>query len=291
MPQPDARPDVAARLVARGLVPGDATWRALPGGRTNRIWRVRGGGIDLVCKCYAGDGASPLFPNDPQAEALALKSLAGTGLAPRLHALDEEGGACLLYNFLPGDGAATPPEEVARLLRRLHDMPPPNGLRQLASGADAILETGDRALKDCPPDTAARLISLRPAPVDVSEGPSVFLHGDPVPANVVGGADGPALIDWQCPALGDPCEDLAIFLSPAMQVLYGGTPLDPAQSETVLAAYGDAKTTKRYRALALHFHWRMAAHCLWKAARGDADYARAAELEIAALRMCGKKVR
>ena len=37
------------------------------------------------------------------------------------------------------------------------------------------------------------------------------------------------LIDWQCPALGDPAEDIACFLSPAMQVIYGAGPLDAAR--------------------------------------------------------------
>jgi hypothetical protein len=40
----------------------------------------------------------------------------------------------------------------------------------------------------------------------------------------------------------------------------------------------------RYNALRPLFHWRMAAYCLWRAARGDIGYAQAAALEIAALR-------
>ena len=91
------------------------------------------------------------------------------------------------------------------------------------------------------------------------------------------------LIDWQCPRLGDPAEDLALFLSPAMQLLYRGAPLGLAEQDAFLAAYPDPQVTARLRALLPWFHWRMAAYCLWKAERGGAEDREAMALEIAAL--------
>jgi aminoglycoside phosphotransferase (APT) family kinase protein len=58
------------------------------------------------------------------------------------------------------------------------------------------------------------------------------------------------LIDWQCPAVGDPCEDIAIFLSPAMQLAYRGTVLSRAEEQVFLTAYSDASTLKRYANIA-----------------------------------------
>jgi len=127
------------------------------------------------------------------------------------------------------------------------------------------------------------LVDLRPCGSVPPSYARAFLHGDPVPANFVMTERGAVLIDWQCPASGDPCEDIAIYLSPAMQSLYGGTPLSPEEMEAFFAAYDDAETAARYRAMAPAYHWRMAAYCLWMADRGHADYGNAARLEIEAL--------
>ena len=91
------------------------------------------------------------------------------------------------------------------------------------------------------------------------------------------------LIDWQCPAIGDPCEDIAVFLSPAMQIIYRGTALSTAERNAFLRAYPDEATIQRYRQLEPWYHWRMAAYCLWKEARGDKHAARAYAAEIDAL--------
>jgi thiamine kinase-like enzyme len=107
------------------------------------------------------------------------------------------------------------------------------------------------------------------------------IHGDAVPGNILMSNQGVVLIDWQCPALGDPCEDIAAWLSPAMQWLYAGKPLTNAQADTFLNAF-PSETAARYRTLAPLFHWRMAAHCQWKAQRGAADYHKALQLELAA---------
>lgn len=114
-------------------------------------------------------------------------------------------------------------------------------------------------------------------------GPAVPIHRDPVPGNVIVGADGLRLIDWQCPALGDPAEDLAVFLSPAMQQLYRGAPLAEDEVRAFLNAYPDHAVVARWSALRPWFGRRMAAYCLWQAARGAADYGHAAGLELAAL--------
>jgi thiamine kinase-like enzyme len=102
-----------------------------------------------------------------------------------------------------------------------------------------------------------------------------------VAGNLIDGPGGITLIDWQCPASGDPTEDVATFLSPAMQWLYRGRVLSPPETEAFLSAYPDPDVTTRYLRLRPLYRWRMAAHCLWKADRGAPDYEQALAAELA----------
>jgi aminoglycoside phosphotransferase (APT) family kinase protein len=54
--------------------------------------------------------------------------------------------------------------------------------------------------------TAARLRSYRPPPVPLS-----LVHGDCQPSNVLIGADGPVVIDWEFGRIGDPREDIGYY--------------------------------------------------------------------------------
>ncbi len=247
-------------------------WKPLSGGRSNHVWRVGG----LVIKMFDADAQSPLFPNDPAAEAQALQLCAPMGLAPTLRA---QGAGWIAYDHVPGAIWSEGTVPVARLLHRLHATPfAPDCFRTLPMSGPALIAAAVRIAADCaqrlppPPDPGV------PMPMTPS-----LLHGDAVPGNIIVGARGLILIDWQCPALGDPIEDIAAFVSPAMQWLYRGAVLTKAETADFLAAYPDAGTVARYRAYAPILHWRMAAHCLWKSERGAADYARAAELELAAI--------
>lgn len=245
-----------------------ADWQPLTGGRTNHLWRVAG----WVVKLYTPDSASPLFPNDPTAEARALRLF--TPLAPTLRATGE---GWLAYDHIPGEIWSGTPVPVAITLARLHQTPAQRSFRIAPTGSHAILTQAQRIAADCqgnlppPPDT------------DVPATKHHYIHGDAVPGNIIVGPQGITLIDWQCPALGDPAEDLAAFLSPAMQWLYRGEVLTPDQERAFLNGYPNPEIAARYRALKPLFHWRMAAHCLWKSERGAADYAAALGLELAAL--------
>lgn len=265
-------------------LPENAVWTALAGGRTNRVWRVQADAGDLVCKLYRGRDSNPLFGNDPQAEFACLSALKGQGIAPEpVRMLRRDAGTVLIYRYLSGTVWRQGVEPVAQLLRRVHGVAPPDGLRTAPVGGAAVLAQADRILESLSGDAARRLRGWRPL-VD-AQGPSAlcFLHGDVVPANLLQTPDGLRLIDWQCPALGDPVDDLACFLSPAMQVVYGSGPLAADQARAFLAAYGDADATARYRALRRAYSYRMAAYCLWRVRQGNPDYSAAFEVEVAAL--------
>lgn len=268
-------------------VPGGrpAHWQTMSGGRSNPIWHVvPKQGSSFVCKLYESNRGNALFPNDPAAEAVALRALSGTGLAPDLLGTCLAGGrVAVMYTYLVGTVGPQDTADAACVLARLHSQPAPTELRLLPGGAQSILSQTGAMTRDLPVHLCDRLNASRPKTEVPPSDRCAFLHGDPVPANMIRTARGLTLIDWQCPAAGDPCEDAAVFLSPAMQALYGGTPLTPPQKRDFWTAYGDPEIATRYASLEPFFHWRMAAYCLWMSARGHADYGDASELEFAAL--------
>lgn len=282
----DAHPpaELIAQLRRRGLLPGDLRAVALRGGRTNRVWRLRGIPYDLVLKLYVSDAATPLFANDPGREAACLRALSGTGLAPEVLAADPRADPpWLLYRHLSGacwtDGVA----QVAQVLARVHALTTPEGLPAAPDGSAALTRQTLEILSLCRSAQAEELRALEPRGRVAPSGVRRLLHGDPVPGNIVMAETGAALIDWQCPSLGDPAEDLAIFTSPAMQLIYRGAPLRPEEIDAFLTAYPDRAAVARYRALRPWQHWRMAAYCLYQAERGRPGYANGLRLERAAL--------
>lgn len=258
------------RATLARLVPEGRAVQPLPGGRSNQVVRVG----DLVVKIHLPETASPLFPNDPGAETRALRLLGPLGLAPCLRA---SGPGWLCYDHLEGVSWRRDPSAAALALRRLHALAPlPEQFRPLPSGTLMLRRDAARV---------ARGLDGLPAMPVTPDLPAVarpaLVHGDAVPGNLIESVAGVRAIDWQCPGLGDPVDDLAAFLSPAMQALYRGRPLDAGEREAFLSAYGSGGTVARYRELAPLLHWRIAAHCLWRARRGDPGYAEAFALECA----------
>lgn len=225
-----------------------------------------------------------MFPNDPNAEISALRHLEGQSLAPTY--LDDflsRDGYCVVYTHVSGQTWQVGSSQVAQLLYRVHSVPVPENLRETPDGSRAIERQTESILRHCPSSPAQHIWTRRPGGVVPLRGRACFLHGDPVPGNIVGERGAWRLIDWQCPAVGDPCEDIAIFLSPAMQLAYRGTILREQERQAFLAAYADQETVQRYVSLAAWYHWRMAAYCLWLESRGNCSARLAADAEIAAI--------
>ncbi|WP_422071200.1 phosphotransferase family protein [Tranquillimonas rosea] len=279
---------LAPALERAGLLTGAPDWQPLSGGRTNHVWRIAQPDGDVVCKLSPRNAGPPLFPNVPTAEAVALYSLAGSGLAPRpLGRLTADEGPCLVYRHVPGEpwsgGAAAP---VAVALARLHRRHPPAGLRRVGATAADLRDMADAILETLPPEP--RLTALRPdLPHDPPGGPQAFLHGDPVPANIIAAETGAVLIDWQSAACGDPVHDLALFLSPGLQTVYLGAPLPGAEVAAFRTAYGDAAALERLDRRAPLHAYLVAAHCHWRVVNGDAGYAAGLEAELARLERGG----
>ncbi|GAA6200771.1 aminoglycoside phosphotransferase family protein [Aquicoccus sp. SU-CL01552] len=276
--------ELIARLRRGGHLAADPAPVPLEGGRINRVWRLRGVLYDLVLKLYDPEGATPLFANDPLREAACLSALADSGLAPVPLTGDAQAERpWILYRHLPGKGWTEGVEAVACVLARVHDHAPLDELPTAPDGSAEITRQTLEILSLCRSADVEELRRCQPRGDVVASGLRRLVHGDPVPGNIVVQGGRAALIDWQCPALGDPAGDLAIFTSPAMQRIYRGTPLSAAENDAFLGAYPDPTTVERFHALRPWYHWRMAAYCLYQAERGRADYAEGLTLERAAL--------
>lgn len=291
-------PHYIARVTSASSGAGRRT--LLAGGYTNEVWKVGRGRTALIEKRYSGAPAepNPMYPNLPDHEAAVLAHLAGTGVAPELvsYAPAEPGGpgAVVVYRYVAGTQWRRGVGDVARLLHRVHALEPPASLRTLHLDAASALSRALEVIDDVPSDDAplrrarARLDALRPGMPAASpvRRPSL-VHTDCGPGNLVRGREGLVLIDWQCPGLGDPVEDLACFLSPAMMVLYAAPPHSRAVRDRFLAAYPDESVVGRYRRDGVAWHHRIAAYCLWRSHRlrttlpdVSARYAQALDAEL-----------
>ena len=250
----------------------------LAGGRSNYVWRAG----NIVVKLYRECRNNPLFSNDAQLEQASLTWLAGTGMVPRLiDAGTFDGYRWLAYSHITGTVWQAGTAHVAQLLGRLHNQPGFSGLPMGCNGSSELAVQTRVILAKC--RDSAHLRALVPSGPVAKLAQPVLIHGDPVPGNLVEHDGNLTLIDWQCPQLGDPAEDLALFLSPAMQLLYRGSPLTQDEEDVFRSAYPNKGVLARLQALKPWFHWRMAAYCQWKAEQGCSRDREAMALEVAAL--------
>ncbi len=250
-----------------GMYRDSAPPRRLGGGRGAAVWEIATPGGLWAVKVAAHERTDR--------EARALDAVSGAGVAPRLVA---SGDGVVVTERIAGDvrpathWSAADARAVGALLRRLHESVAPN-----LSSADAVPGAwADRTAEvvarvdDADRPLAARAIAALPAPAG---GRAVLLHGDPWSGNVVWGARGPLLVDWEFARDGEPAEDLAYLA--AMDAL------PPPALDDLLAGYGaDATTAARATA------WRpfMALWIAgWYAALGDA--ARSARLRAHAAQL------
>jgi len=254
------------------VVKAEQTTRVrLPGGYRNEVWKVRSGRGWLIEKRYVEDPgeANPMYPNLADHEAAALAALGPRGLAPQLvkHVPD-----AVTYSFVPGTMWRSGVADVAALLSAIHHGPAPRGLRGLCASASTARAHGDEMVAAVPKVLAAGLVAVRPiAASSVAVKRPSLVHTDCGPGNLVRSRHGLVLIDWQCPGLGDPVEDLACFISPAMMILYQRQPHSARTIAKFLAAYSESPQGRaavtRYRRDAAAWHYRIGGYCVWRAER------------------------
>jgi len=259
--------DVVAFLGEAGLGEGKGlSAKPLSGGYWNDVFRVRGDGIDWVVKRFSEVITGTLFPNLPEAEAAALERLDGLEVAPAPVAFfpDEGAGAVLVYGFHAGHPWAEDVRPVAGAMRRQHGVSA-DGFRQVPVEPAGIVAEGDAILARAHSDQhAARLARLKPAPAPapVPLPRRSLIHTDAGAQNIIIGPQGLRIIDWQCPAAGDPAEDAYSFVSDAFQILNQHPALSVGERVEFLDAYGDEAMAARLSWLEPAFIYRMTAYCI-----------------------------
>lgn len=246
---------VLARLRVRFGDRVDAWWQALPDRLPELAGRwdlaigdpVGRGNTSLVLRCrHAGAPAILKLVPDPAlavAEVDALEAWQASGRVPRVHRFDPCVGALVMEAIetpttlgeLPGAASL---EEVALLIRDLHRASPATTFEPLPSRVEFMFSRCAARLLSTEGGTdaiplgvleASRLLALRLAS---SPSPSVLLHGDLHPGNLLAGAPGRGLvvIDPR-PCTGDASFDAIDFV-----FWPEGTPDDWSRRRRQLAA-------------------------------------------------------
>ena len=245
-------------LEKQGLTDSRAEFRKLKGGYLNTVWFVDTPDQSLVAKEFAKPMTGTLFPNLPEDEAEALRRLGDLEVAPKLVGFWLD-ASLLVYEFVEGKMWDGDMQGVAQLLLR-KEAADPTGFRGVPLNAHDILAEGDALFARCksPPDAICPSLVDVPLPQKLS-----LIHTD-IGVNVVGAGSGLRLIDWQCPAIGDICEDIYSFLSPAFQILAGRDPLTDAKIRDFWLALGRPELKRRYTLLRPAYAWRFAGYCAWR---------------------------
>ena len=270
-------------LLMQGILSNQTIWHAQTGGRTNKVWRLIGE-KDLICKLYLETNTNPLFNNTPEEEYKCLLWLESSNIAPTPYKyLKTPFGEVLLYNYIKGHTWSHDVETVSELLTRIRKHKYLKGLRILSNLPSDIKQTGLEIISKLNSYHKNKLINICPD-VSVSDIEPVLLHTDVVPGNLILGDEGLRLIDWQCPAIGDPIVDIVMFLSPGMHEIYGSGKLSMKDHEVFLMSLS-SDLCERYNIIGPLYHWRLAAYCFWKAEQGFIEYENAALVEIDLLKI------
>jgi thiamine kinase-like enzyme len=206
MPDLDA---IIARLVPE-LGPLEGRPQPLEGGITNRNYRLRMGGEDLVLRLC--DRGAEVLGIDRTTEEIASRRAAAERIAPPVVAFLADVPA-LVTRWLPGGDV--PVEEmrtpgvlaqVAAMLRRLHETP-------ALPSAFAIfrLIEEQRALTDALPDSYEDLLRLARRIEAALTGPEhvpVPCHNDLLTANFVRDGARVCIVDWEYAGMNDRYFDL-----------------------------------------------------------------------------------
>ena len=250
-------------LLMQGVISNQTIWQLQTGGRTNKVWRLEGES-DLICKLYLETKTNPLFNNIPEAEHRCLLWLEGSNIAPKPYKfLKTPFGEVLLYNFISGETWSHGVETVSELLTRIRNHKYPKGLRTLSTVPSDIKQSGYEIINRLNGYHKSELMNICPD-VSISDIEPVLLHTDVVPGNLILGDNVLRLIDWQCPAIGDPIVDIVMFLSPGMHEIYGSVKFSMKDHEDFLMNL-TPKLRSRYNIIGPLYHWRLAAYCFWKA--------------------------
>jgi thiamine kinase-like enzyme len=271
------QPEVITARLEPELGPLEGRPEPLSGGITNRNFRVRMGGEELVLRLC--DPGSEVLGIDRETEEIASRRAAAAHVAPAVVAFLPDVPA-LVTRWLPGGGvdaeAVRAPRmlgQVAGLLRRWHDTP------ELPSDFDVVaLVERQRAHAAALPASFDGLLALAHRIRAALAGPDhapVPCHNDLLTANFVLDGGRVCLVDWEYAGMNDRFFDLANL---AVNNDFG-----EADDRALLEVYfGEPPSRRRLAALALMRVVSDLREAMWGAVQQgrsglDFDYAAYAE--------------
>ena len=230
----DIDESVKSELVKFGLLTHSTHLKKLTGGRSNETWFANTE-PPVVIKKFSAGNVSKIFDNNIHLEWACLAHLHPLGMASEpihFHATDTL--ELIVTGYVEAKATRLDPHDVGQYLARLHHLPPPDFLPKRRH-----------------PLPWTKSVSEAYGPINGSPLPvrnPVFLHGDPVPANFIS-SDPMIAVDWQCPAIGDPCDDIAIYLSPGMHSIYSDHPFTAEDVHDFWRGYSNEDVRARYSEL------------------------------------------
>ncbi len=258
-------------LQTQGLIGQNisAEIKPLKEGYHNYVYRLQADeNIDWVIKQYVTHSSVPLFPVLPEHEARALQFFQGVGVAPDYVDFlpDAKDGAILVYQYIEGRMWQDDVIAVAQMLDKAHRKPLSGKFRYLNVWPTELIQHTQSILDQMQDKREAEAL-LSDFMHDCECDDTIvrcLVHTDCGPGNIIVGDEGPRLIDWQCPGLGDPVEDLVNFTSPAIQILYGLSPLTQTQRRAFFVAYNNLAVKSRFDQLGNYYRLRFTAYCLFR---------------------------
>jgi thiamine kinase-like enzyme len=220
--------------LAAALGPLEGEPAPLEGGITNRNYRARFGGRELVIRLPGKD--TELLGIDREAEAAANRCAARAGVAPEVAALLDD-PPCLVTRFIEGE-AMGPEElrtpaalaEVAAALAAIHGCGETlagrfDSFRLVEEFAERARARGGEVPAAYGParEAAARIERALPGEAPVP------CHNDLLAANFLRSPEGIRLVDWEYAGMGSRWFDLGNFAV--------NNELGAAEEEALLAAY------------------------------------------------------
>jgi len=189
----------------------------LDGGITNRNFRARLGGSDVVVRLPGKD--TELLGIDRQAEAESNRCAARAGVAPEVAALLDD-PPCLVTCFVEGETMSpealrepAPLAQVAAALRAVHGCEPVSA----TFSAFRIVEDYAAKTKARGGEVPAAYERSHPTAVKIEAAlrwrphESVLCHNDLLAANFIASPDGLRIVDWEYSGMGDRYFDLGNF--------------------------------------------------------------------------------
>ena len=283
-------------LSDKGLIEAGSspTITPLSGGFWNAVYRVKTTSFDWIVKCMEEDTDSTrLYPNLPKHEAEALKLLEGLDIAAPFVSFSEAEGdtpAILIYEFVTGKplidllndlDTKLVLSKAADLLATVHLIDQSNGtvsdvdrnrikFRQLPNEPASMINLAANFLQELPVDSNIQrlrkhksVLENRPQLMQVK---TALLHTDAWSGNCIynTSTEKLSLIDWQCPAIGDPTFDLWTFVSAGFNLLAGESLFSLEEKQYFVKQYklasGDNSIHERLTYFAPYYAYQIAAH-------------------------------